>query len=256
MQEITLNRDVQKVEKIFWIREAKEDSLNGKRCLNLTVTDGNTQRNAIWTDTDAKVEDMVGTFKKITGTILNRETLIIFRVQEVHYSQIDIGNFFGELSIPTDVMYKYLFDLTMYLPPLTGALCFSIIGEFERFTNRKPVTELELAARIQATEEAFETVISWQRLLQQHEDVDHRDIILAGVIIGSFEVFLENELLLPSWNFMPSEILASYFNHIAKEIHMEKDTVIKIKKVLHAMYYSDIDTMKNAVITNTFFHHS
>lgn len=76
---------------------------------------------------------------------------------------------------------------------------------------------------------------------------------MAGVIIGSFSSFIENELLLPGWEMMPSEILACDFNHTAKELKLDKDTSSKIKKVIHAMYYRSSDEMEKAIVTNTFF---
>ncbi len=256
MNEITVNRNTQITEKVFWICDAKEDNWEGKRSLRLTVTDGDIQRIAVWSDTDEKVENIVRTFQKISGTILNEEVLIIVKTQKVHYSQINIEKIFEDTQIPIDIIFEYLIDLTMGLPTVIGALCFSIVKEFEMYTNKRPVTELEYAIRIQAIREAFETVVSWQRLFQEYEDIEHRDVIFAGIIIGSFETILENDLLLPSWHFMPSDILAAYFNHIAKEIHIETGIIRKIKKVLHAMYYSNADDMKSAVITNKFFKHS
>lgn len=256
MKEFIINKDLQQVEKVFWICEAKEDILKGIRQLTMTVTDGDIQRRALWENTDARVEDMVGTFKTISGTILHGDLLIVSDVSETHYAKIDIDKFFNETQVPVSVMYEHMDDLSATLPPLISVPCASMVHKFQRFTNRQPVTAPDYEARICATEEAFNTVVKWQKILQYHNDIDDSELIMAGVIIGSFMSFFESELLLPDWCLIPAEILSCNLDYIAKEIKLEKDVTEKIKKVIYALYYTKETEFEDAVISNEFFKQS
>lgn len=238
---------------VFWVRDAREDFPGGQRALTMTVTDGRVQRKALWMDTMEKAENVINSFKKIDGIIYDDNLLMVNDVKDTNYAFVEFEIFFALNKVPLNVMYRYLVDISKALPPLLAVPCLCTVNQFEAFTcKRTAITEAELYERIQATREAFETVVHWQRLLQS-KAIDESYIIMAGVIIGSFSSFIENELLLPGWGMMPSEILACDFNHTSKELKLDKDTSNKIKKVIHAMYYRSSDEMEKAIVTNTFF---
>ena len=253
MKEMTTNSMAKNTTEVFWVRDAREDFPGGQRALTMTVTDGRVQRKALWMDTMEKAENVINNFKKIDGIIYDDNMLLVTDVKDTNYAFVEFERFFALNKVPINVMYRYLGDISKALPPLLAVPCLCTVNQFEAFTcKRTAITEAELYERIQATREAFETVVHWQRLLQSNA-IDESYIIMAGVIIGSFSSFIENELLLPGWGMMPSEILACDFNHTAKELKLDKDTSSKIKKVIHAMYYRDQDGFKKAVVTNTFF---
>ena len=219
---------------VFWVRDAREDFPGGQRALTMTVTDGRVQRKALWMDTMEKAENVINSFKRIDGIIYDDNVLMVNDVKDTNYAFVEFERFFALNKVPLNVMYGYLGDISKALPPLLAVPCLCTVNQFEAFTcKRTAITEAELYERIQATREAFETVVHWQRLLQS------KAIDESCVIIGSFSSFIENELLLPGWEMMPSEILACDFNHNAKELKLDKDTSRKIKKVIHAMYYRD-----------------
>ena len=255
MKEMTTNSMAKNTTEVFLIRDAREDFPGGQRALTMTVTDGRVQRKALWMDTMEKAENVINSFKKIDGIIYDDNLLMVNDVKDTNYAFVEFERFFALNKVPLNVMYKYLVDISKALPPLLAVPCLCTVNQFEAFTCKRTaitITEAELYERIQATREAFETVVHWQRLLQS-KAIDESYIIMAGVIIGSFSSFIENELLLPGWGMMPSEILACDFNHTAKELKLDKDTSSKIKKVIHAMYYRDQDEFKKTVVTNTFF---
>ena len=240
----TTNNIAKNTTGVFWIRDAREDFPGGQRALTMTVTDGRVQRKALWMDTPEKAENVINSFKEIDGIIYDDNTFMVNNVKDTNYALN---------KVPLNIMYRYLVDISKALPPLLAVPCLCTVNQFEAFTcKRTAITEAELYERIKATREAFETVVHWQRLLQS-KAIDESYVIMAGVIIGSFSSFIENELLLPGWDMMPSEILACDFNHTAKELKLDKDTSSKIKKVIHAMYYRDQAEFKKTVVTNTFF---
>ena len=253
MKEMTTNSMAKNTTGVFWIRDAREDFPGGQRALTMTVTDGRVQRKALWIDTPEKAENVINSFKRIDGTIYDDNMFMVNDVKDTNYAFIDFDRFFALSQVPLNVMYRYLGDVSKALPPLLAVPCLCTVNQFEAFTcKRTAITEAELYERIKATREAFETVVYWQRLLQS-KAIDESYVIMAGVIIGSFSPFFENELLLPGWEMMPSEILACDFNHTAKKLKLDKDTSNKIKKVIHAMYYRSNDEMEKAIVTNTFF---
>ena len=253
MKEMTMNSMAKNTTEVFLIRDAREDFPDGQRALTMTVTDGRVQRKALWMDTMEKAENVINSFKRIDGIIYDDNILMVNDVKDTNYAFVEFERFFALKKVPLNVMYRYLGDISKALPPLLAVPCLCTVNQFEAFTcKRTAITEAELYERIQATREAFETVVHWQRLLQSNA-IDESYVIMAGVIIGSFSSFIENELLLPGWGMMPSEILSCDFNHTAKELKLDKDTSSKIKKVIHAMYYRDQDEFKKTVVTNTFF---
>lgn len=253
MKEMTMNSMAKNTTEVFLIRDAQEDFPGGQRALTMTVTDGRVQRKALWMDTSEKTENVINSFKRIDGIIYDDNMFLVNDVKDANYAFIDFNRFFALNKVPLNVMYRYLVDISKALPPLLAVPCLCTVNQFEAFTcKRTAITEAELCERIQATREAFETVVRWQRLLQSNA-IDESYVIMAGVIIGSFSPFFESELLLPGWEVMPSEILACDFNHTAKELKLDKDTSNKIKKVIHAMYYRSSDEMEKAIVTNTFF---
>lgn len=253
MKEMTTNSMAKNSTEVFLIRAAREDFLDGQRALTMTVTDGRVQRKALWMDTPEKAENVINSFMRIDGIIYNDNMFMVNDVKDTNYAFVDFEKFFPLNQVPLNVMYRYLGDISKALPPLLAVPCLCTVNRFDAFTcKRTAITEAELCERIQATREAFETVVHWQRLLQS-KAIDESYVIMAGVIIGSFSSFIENELLLPGWEMMPSEILACDFNHTSKELKLDKDTSNKIKKVIHAMYYRDQDEFKKTVVTNTFF---
>ena len=253
MKEMTTNSMAKNTTGVFWVRDAREDFLDGQRALTMTVTDGRVQRKAFWMDSMEKAENVINSFKKIDGIIYDDNMFLVNDVKDANYAFVEFERFFPLNKVPLNVMYRYLGDISKALPPLLAVPCLCTVNQFEAFTcKRTAITEAELYERIKATREAFETVVHWQRLLQSNA-IDESYVIMAGVIIGSFSSFFENELLLPGWEMMPSEILACDFNHTAKELKLDKDTSNKIKKVIHAMYYRSSDEMEKAIVTNTFF---
>ncbi|HAY73778.1 MAG TPA: hypothetical protein DCY31_08085 [Ruminococcaceae bacterium] len=249
----TTNDMAKNTTEVFWIRDAREDFLDGQRALTMTVTDGRVQRKALWMNTPEKAENVINSFKKFDGIIYDDNMFMVNDVKDTNYAFIDFDRFFALNKVPLNVMYRYLGNISKALPPLLAVPCLCTVNQFEAFTcKRTAITEAELYKRIQATREAFETVVHWQHFLQSNA-IDESYVIMAGVIIGSFSSFFENELLLPGWEMMPSEILACDFNHTAKELKLDKDTSNKIKKVIHAMYYRSSDEMEKAIVTNTFF---
>lgn len=252
MKEATARCRTRKVNEICWVREVREDLLDGQRVLSMTITDGRIQRKTLWLNTNEKVENVINTFKRINGMIYDEDLLLIDDINDVDYSSVEFERFFPCDQIPINVMFRYLNDISESLPSEIADLCFITVQKFKEFTCNRTVTESELNARIKATEEAFRTVVKWQRILQNKE-IEKRDLVLAGIIIGSFMSFLENELLLQGWKMLPTKILICDFNHTAKEMKLDKETSYKIKKVIHAMYYRSPDEFMNSIVNNTFF---
>ncbi len=252
MKEAIARCKTRKVDEICWVREVCEDLLDGQRILSMTITDGRIQRQTLWFNTNEKVENVINTFKKINGMICDEDLLLIDDISDADYASVEFERFFPYDQIPLNVMFRYLNDISESLPSEIADLCLITVKKFKDFTCNRTVTESELNARIKATGEAFRTVVKWQRILQNKE-IEQRDLIMAGIIIGSFSSFLENELLLNDWYMLPSKILVCDFNHSAKEMKLDKDSLYKIKKVIHAMYYRCPDDFMNSIVNNTFF---
>lgn len=241
------------VNKTFFIRQANVVTVDGKQTLSITVTDGETQRKAIVFEPQKSDLNIAGKFKMMTGTILNHDLLTVATISDADYSRINFGLFFRDLEMPSEVMFDYLYDLAKKLPTYElYACCANVIQSFEQFTEQTPVSEAERNERISATREAFSTAQKWQQVIRG-KGIEHRDELLAGLIVGSFSGFFAKSLSLPAWEMYPTEILACMFAHYASEADVDKSLVHRVKKFVHALYFKSRGELRYAIISNTFF---
>lgn len=241
------------VNKTFYVRQSKVVTIDGKQALSMTVTDGETQRKAIMFEPQKSDLNIAGKFKMLSGTILNHDLLTVATISDADYSQINFGLFFSNEGIPSDVMFDYFYDLAKRLPTYElYACCTNVIQSFEQFTEQMPVSEAERNERISATREAFSTAHEWQQVIGR-KGIEHRDELLAGLIVGSFSSFFEKSLSLPAWEMYPTEILACMFTHYANEADVDKSLVHRVKKFVHALCFWNRDELRDAIVRNTFY---
>lgn len=241
------------VNKTFFIRQANVVTVDGKQTLSMTVTDGETQRKAIMFEPQRSDLNITGKFKMLSGTILNHDLLTVAAINDADYSEINFGIFFRDLEMPAEVMFDYFYDLAKRLPTYElYACCANVIQSFEQFTEQTPVSEAERNERISATREAFSTAHKWQQVIGR-KGIEHRDELLAGLIVGSFSSFFEKSLSLPAWEMYPTEILACMFTHYANEADVDKSLVHRVKKFVHALYFKSRGELRYAIISNTFY---